>query len=297
MKQFTHILILLIISLTTVWGAAPPWEFTEGDDKLFLFIPKDGIRLEDKTVTENIYIGVFYAEGNTSHCAGYIQWKNDTTNLVVHGYTNTNKKPSSGTALEFRIWDAEKNCVLRQVMVYAPNWDQTFTGQLTKINIDSLVGRTKNRVYYTETIHLENNSFYTPEIFGVNDSLVFSTEQKDSLVLNPYTGEIDLKLSQPGNYTIQYQSETCLLNHESKVTLIEKEQEYILSPQSNNPEYHQLYFKETGDLKVVNINGRIVKKLYGPTFWDGSSDNGSILPNGEYYLISEQDQKTITLIR
>lgn len=288
---------LFIISLTPVSGATPPWEFTEGVDKIFLFIPKDGIRLDKKTIQENIYIGVFYKEGNTSQCAGYIQWKNDTSNLVVHGYFNHNYKPSAGTPLEFRFWDTEKNCVIRQVNVYAADWNKTFTGNLAKIKIDSLVGATKNRIYYSETITKGNDNFYTPVIFGTNDSLYFQASHNDALIVDPYTGAIDLELSQPGNYTIAYQSETCLLDYESKVTIVEKEHEYILSPESNNPEYHQLYFKEEGTLHIVDVNGKVVKTLYGPVFWDGRGDNGSILPNGEYYLIYKTGQKTITFIR
>lgn len=297
MKQIATILTLLLFSLTPLLGSTPPWEFSEGNDKIFLFIPKDGIRLDEEVVEENVYVGVFFQEGNISKCAGFIQWKNDTTNLVVHGYSSSNTKPNSGTPLEFRVWDAENNCMIRQVHVYASNWDQSYTGNHDKIRIDSLVGRTKNRVLYSETISLGDNNYYTPEVFGSNDSLYFYTEQSDSLIIDAFTGEIDLEVSQPGNYTIVYQSETCLLYNEATISIVEKDQEYILSPQSNNQEYHQIYFKEVGVLHIVDVNGRVLKTLNGPSFWDGKSDHGSLLSNGEYYLLSEDGQKIITIIR
>ncbi|MBO9699053.1 MAG: hypothetical protein J7604_02525 [Sporocytophaga sp.] len=58
------------------------------------------------------------------------------------------------------------------------------------------------------------------------------------------------------------------------------------------------YIPYTGKSNIYDRNGKHIKTLTTPAFWDGTNDRGELLTPGLYFLnVNEDVQKTVTLIR
>ncbi|WP_294818340.1 gliding motility-associated C-terminal domain-containing protein [uncultured Flavobacterium sp.] len=123
------------------------------------------------------------------------------------------------------------------------------------------------------------------------------------LALNAETGEIDIRTSQPGNYTVAYEvsdEDTCLLYGRYEIQVIIEACADIqrgISP--NSDEYNQ-YFDLTGmGVKELAIFNRYGQEVYGASNyvkeWEGQDKSGQELPTGTYfYAINKNDGKQIT---
>ncbi|MES2389852.1 MAG: gliding motility-associated C-terminal domain-containing protein [Bacteroidota bacterium] len=56
-------------------------------------------------------------------------------------------------------------------------------------------------------------------------------------------------------------------------------------------------FSSTGDIRIYNRGGKEVKRLNGPTTWDGTDNSGNALPMGLYIAITPEGRKEVTIIR
>ena len=73
--------------------------------------------------------------------------------------------------------------------------------------------------------------------------------------------------------------------------------EYIFSP-NNDGQNDSYYFDQSVEVKIYNTKGDCVKTLRGPIVWDGSDENGQIVPLGYYtIIINEKDLFHLTVMK
>lgn len=71
----------------------------------------------------------------------------------------------------------------------------------------------------------------------------------------------------------------------------------IFSP-NNDGQNDTYFFDHEGEIKIYNIKGDCVKTLVAPVVWDGSDDNGQIVPLGYYtIIINEKDLFHLTVMK
>lgn len=72
---------------------------------------------------------------------------------------------------------------------------------------------------------------------------------------------------------------------------------YIFSP-NNDGQNDTYYFDQKGDVKIYNTKGKCVKTLIAPVIWDGSDENGQIVPLGYYtIIINEKNLFHLTVMK
>jgi hypothetical protein len=58
-----------------------------------------------------------------------------------------------------------------------------------------------------------------------------------------------------------------------------------LVPNLDGPK--QITFEDEGPIKIFNKAGFLLKSLDGPVVWDGTSEDGTLLPSGAYVMVFE----------
>lgn len=137
---------------------------------------------------------------------------------------------------------------------------------------------------------------------GFNTGGSFGSEA--GLSVDAETGEIDLRNSQPGTYTIVYEvaedTDSCLASgrYEAQVT-IETCGDIQRGISPNGDEYNQ-YFDLTGmNISKLSIFNRYGTEVYGAVNyvkeWEGQDSSGNELPTGTYfYAIEKKDGAQLT---
>ncbi|MDP5081763.1 MAG: hypothetical protein NWP87_03835, partial [Winogradskyella sp.] len=132
---------------------------------------------------------------------------------------------------------------------------------------------------------IEVDSITYQLIYG-EDTIVF-TENK-IIIDDIEDGMYELKLSTPACEYIY--PEPIML--QSKIDC-----DNIISPNGDGIG-DRFYLKQTGVIKVINRNGKVLATLNGPLFWDGTNDKGGLIDGGYYIFLFENGEVTdITIER
>lgn len=78
---------------------------------------------------------------------------------------------------------------------------------------------------------------------------------------------------------------------------VDLEESTAFSP-NNDGAFDTFYIKEAGTVQIISEKGTLVKTLTGPTYWDGSDNDGSRLPFG-YYIVTpvNGERYGVTIVR
>jgi hypothetical protein len=55
---------------------------------------------------------------------------------------------------------------------------------------------------------------------------------------------------------------------------------------------YNYYIRAIGSTKIYNSEGRMIKELTTPSDWDGSDQSGQLVPMGQYYIITNDKEKS-----
>lgn len=93
-----------------------------------------------------------------------------------------------------------------------------------------------------------------------------------------------------GTYELKLTTHTCEYIYPEPIVLQSKTDcDNIISPNGDGIG-DQFYLKQTGVIKVMNKNGKVLAHLNGPLFWDGTNDSGTLLDGGYYVFVFENGE-------
>lgn len=77
--------------------------------------------------------------------------------------------------------------------------------------------------------------------------------------------------------------------------IAEKGQDYFSPNNDNEDDFIRISVK--GQSQILDFQGRILRTINDGDLWDGTSDNGELMPSGVYIVKGEEDKQVITILR
>jgi len=206
----------------------------------------------------------------------------------------------------------------------SPEWTINWTNGATESSVDvhssEMTGVSiidKKGCMGRDSVFVEVKSLQMPEVgFDKADAtcwedgdveIVASIQYNDFGAVNyrlrnSLTGEIahDLNNVPEGIYYLEAIDErNCTASSREQVTIVQKciEDYPAFSPNGDNIE-DNYFIPVTGDVRIYNIKGVLVRNMTAPGYWDGTDDSGRSLPMGTYALITPSGKTVnITIIK
>lgn len=130
------------------------------------------------------------------------------------------------------------------------------------------------------------------------DTSFFSFDIKSIILKNEKEEEVitvsDIKIELPiGNYQLTeiVDKNKCVHPTASSFKMMTQgncDKNYVLMPfNQNGPQ--EIFFEEEGELKIVNQQGKVVKRLIVPAIWDGKMNNGNFVDMGIYFIYNKEE--------
>lgn len=249
------------------------------------------------------FIGVFYTENGQEKCGGYSPVSTNFSINVLGQLSDSADYP-----IRFKVWDGNSECYLDSIFSFmSANQASTFHPDSTII-VDTLIAYQYVMAQFSQTSYCTNkDTLISPTL---NDLAVTAFFYHQGLNMDS-TGALNPSKNQVGFYSINVISETCLSKQTVELELSNNpdscqsfpqppfvQEEKVLAPESGNPDFRQIRFSQSGTIRIFNGQGILVRTLFGPANWDGSSQNGSLLPTDEYYIQYEDgSRETLTILR
>lgn len=201
-----------------------PWTVHPTGNNHTIFIKQtllpstDGVAMEPGDL-----IGVFYDSLGVLACGGYVEWQEKATFLAAYGEDGQNKGFKSGEIFQFKVWIKATNCLIENVEVsYASGGILTHTNQFAADGISELntLSGSSSSIHYPSASLCGNTDKQAPIHTGKISKVMF--QAPEGLVIDKQTGIIDVVNSQPGDYTIYFQSPVCLNQSDFRVHISPK---------------------------------------------------------------------------
>ncbi|MBA7574742.1 hypothetical protein ES708_16557 [subsurface metagenome] len=119
---------------------------------------------------------------------------------------------------------------------------------------------------------------------------------------NTLTGQLltSLKEVPEGRYNLQViDDRDCIATLENEITVLQRclENYPVFTP--NGDDIEDSYFiPHEGTVKIYNRNGRLLKELSTPAYWDGTDNSGKTMPMGNYFIVTDNGKVVnITIVR
>ena len=171
-------------------------------------------QVDEKTLTEGDYIGVFHDSGR---CYGLARWK-DTTNfrITVYGADGVTDGFNIGDKISIKLWLRSENCILEHISQISSENPLIFTNIAS--NRLNLLNFERASVSYQRDAYCLNEGIpVIPENNYPVEDLTFLAGT--GLELDASSGVIDLIKSLPGVYTVSLNSSICLASKSLSLTL------------------------------------------------------------------------------
>jgi hypothetical protein len=195
-----------------VLAQSVPWKAQPTGANHTIFIKDTSLPVVNGAALEpGDVIGVFYDSLGNLACSGYTEWKQQSTFLVAYGEDGPNKGFKSGEVFKFKVWKKATNCIIENVKVtYATGGILTHTDRFSPDGISELRSLQGNAssIRYSNSSFCGNAAKQSPIRTGVVSQVLFKAPT--GLVIDEQTGTIDVENSQPGDYTVTFQSPVCL---------------------------------------------------------------------------------------
>ena len=216
MRNKGIIVVLLLILAVTRNGLSQtvPWSVQVTGNNQTIFVPKSLVAtIENGTLASGDVIGVFYSVQGVLKCGGLVEWKGNDTFLIAYGENGSQNGFQPQDTFVFKIWRKAQNCILESVTTQFEEPDQVLITSKDKYEQDGIsqinqISSSTSSILYAKNTFCKTDTSPLPIITGQVDTLQFLNSS--GLKINKLTGEIDLKNSITGKYTIRFQTKTCL---------------------------------------------------------------------------------------
>lgn len=144
---------------------------------------------------------------------------------------------------------------------------------------------------------------WTEGKLNIQDILAFNAQGMIEYKLsNTLTGEVlyDLNNIREGAYRLAvYDERGCEATKDEIITVIQKcREEYpVFTPDFDGQE-DEYFIPHQGVVKIYNREGRLIKELNTPAYWDGTDDSGNEMPMGNYVMVTDDNRiVNITIVK
>ena len=238
--------ILSFMSIVSGLKAQIPWHIPQSSSEQTIQFISNDLLFEGERLQNGDAIGVFYDSLGFEACAGYVIYDPDLSVIVLTAYgtdADNNSGLALGEPLTFKYWRNESACQIDSMTVEfaAENSNVFKPGDNTMV---AIINGNYGEVQYAKQAFCKNEANPKPVIIGI-DSITISSANS-ALVIDPTTGEINLSDSEPGEYTILFESETCL-SSDGIVIQIQDESPLILQ--------ENLYICPASELNLSAVAG------------------------------------------
>lgn len=203
------------IALSVSVVAQEPWTYTTTGVSHTIFLAAENVPLSDGApVIDGDYIGVFYRTNDNQYLnAGYTRWEGESTYITAYGEDGISPGFSTGDSIYYRIWKAKTGCAMPVTTAsYLSGGIYTSAGKFEPNGISGLelLEGTTPAVYYTESDICIQSEELKP-VLDFDPAIEISFHSEDTgIKIDPETGLVDIKNSQPGNYSIRFITDICL---------------------------------------------------------------------------------------
>lgn len=292
-KYIIFLITLLASSLNCRAQLPSWWAINTGGAVMTINIEViDEYTLDGQPIPNGCTIGAFVDTLGASDpvCIGNILFQGSYVALDV------NQPPASAVGnIYFLLWDIDNSCTVYDVNTTIPMFNYQYNASMN-FNMLSLIAKQSVLAYSKiEFCPDEPN----PSPIGVHPhDAIFGGDPS----IDANTGEIDLYGSNSGVILVTITSGGCLQNIEHQINILTEltchKDVKVFSPESSIAEYQTHYINCEGDIEILTRTGQVVKSAQGPYYWDGTDNNGQLLPADEYYInCVGQAPEAISLIR
>lgn len=282
MRKLLQILLTTLISCTSMFAQLPTWwNINSAPNTMIINLDVVGnnFTMDGNAIPNGSTIGAFIDTAGATNpvCIGNVTYQGTTTSLDVF-------EPSSNTTSDiyFLLWDNDNTCTAYDISTTIIGYDYQFQNGET-ITMSSFSAQSTG-FYYEKTEYCTSEKNAVPIINGKPHDADFSS----SISIDASTGEIDLVGASTGYHLIEIMSGACLDNVVFNINILSdltcNKEENVLSPNSTIPEYQTHFINCTGNIEIFDRSGQIVRSTTGPFYWDGTNNNGVLLPADEYYI-------------
>jgi hypothetical protein len=191
-----------------------PWDFTNADksDTHRIAIgPTITPTIDNKPLSGDDAIGLFYDTGGGKTCGGYQLWRTLKDERVLKAFGSPATGFKSGDSLYIRVYDISSSCTIDAVEVkYDSDEDPPF---FKKDGLSAWTSWKAKRglVTYADTsLCLNEEATEKPTLKDITRPVTYSVSDSASISIDRETGEVRPSKSAPGIYTVNYNSDQCL---------------------------------------------------------------------------------------
>ncbi len=192
-----------------------PWDFVNTQKVHKVEVPANlQLTINNKSLSGNDAVGLFYKSGSSFKCGGYQLWKNlkQTRLLKAYGETGPNSTGfKQGDSLFVKVWDNSRQCGVDAVQVgYAPAMAKPFfqDGKTSRwTNWEAMLGRVR---YQDSILCLNAVDPKKPSLKTITRPLTFTASGGGGSLLNTETGTIKPEAQNPDTFRIRFNTKQCL---------------------------------------------------------------------------------------
>ena len=221
MKSLITILLLFSLTLVTQ-GQTVPWAVTPTTESHSVNISDASITVDNNPLETGDAIGLFYDSLGFLACGGYAVWP--SAQIIAYGddsgEPNGFSSAGLGEPFKFKIWKKRGNCVVDsgtivQFQYLPPTFNDSIYFKVNGTSKMITLNGARKEIYYPQTHYCTGDPDPLPVKVGNIPDVTYSSQA--GLSLNPTTGQINIAASQPGSYTIFFQTSLCLLQQSFEV--------------------------------------------------------------------------------
>jgi hypothetical protein len=282
-----HIVLIVLLAAIGVKAQNISWKETPTSIWHTFIIPDiQQLPIEQDTLLAGDMIGAFYDSAGVLKCGGVytITGKEDSIVLKVYGKDGNKAGFNEGENVIFRIYIADKECVIENVDFIFENDSsgQADVFQQYAISRVMYVHTLLNEIYYPGMDLCKEYGVISPSLYAdFPEDMQFRSQ--NGLNLDSKTGTIDLTSSIPGKYTVYFESSACLML--DSVNLVIHPQEDLLASTDT-------FFCEGGEVEILPAPG-----MTGYYWSDGATSVKKIITEPGWYWIEARSSSTNCISR
>lgn len=177
------LILQVIFALNAHAQTPPPWKYINTGSNHTILIPNnDPVLLNNDSLAEGDYIGVFYDSLGKLACGGYVEWHIDTIATAVSAWGEDAGLDgfANGETFKWKIWDSSKGKEYNALAKYA---DEGFPSYDSYV-YNGMTGLISLYAYPDQSIELHKGwNYFSSYVTPLNADLEVMMGQIDSLLI------------------------------------------------------------------------------------------------------------------